>query len=137
EVAAGREAGMDSGAAALGAAPQAAAAQGNVTSKDGALLINTAGTTGLQKPASISNRRILNWGFWFAGLTGASPQDRLYNCLPLFHSVGGIVAPCSMFAAGGSVVIADKFSASNFWSDVVRHDCPLFQYIGEPCPYLL
>jgi fatty-acyl-CoA synthase len=110
---------------------------GGVTIDDRALLIYTSGTTGLPKAASISHRRILNWGFWFAGLTGASPQDRLYDCLPLFHSVGGIVAPCSMLAAGGSVVIAEKFSASNFWPDIVRHDCTLFQYIGELCRYLL
>ncbi|UPJ73761.1 long-chain-acyl-CoA synthetase [Bradyrhizobium sp. 187] len=111
--------------------------RGDVTIDDRALLIYTSGTTGLPKAASISHRRILNWGFWFAGLTGATPQDRLYDCLPLFHSVGGIVAPCSMLAAGGSVVIADKFSASNFWPDIVRHDCTLFQYIGELCRYLL
>ncbi|RXG98825.1 long-chain-acyl-CoA synthetase [Bradyrhizobium zhanjiangense] len=110
---------------------------GDVTIDDRALLIYTSGTTGLPKAASISHRRILNWGFWFAGLTGATPQDRLYDCLPLFHSVGGIVAPCSMLAAGGSVVIAEKFSASHFWSDIVRHDCTLFQYIGELCRYLL
>lgn len=110
---------------------------GNVTIDDRALLIYTSGTTGLPKAASISHRRILNWGFWFAGLTRATPQDRLYDCLPLFHSVGGIVAPCSMLAAGGSVVIAEKFSASHFWSDIVRHDCTLFQYIGELCRYLL
>lgn len=111
--------------------------RGDVTIDDRALLIYTSGTTGLPKAASISHRRILNWGFWFAGLTGATPQDRLYDCLPLFHSVGGIVAPCSMLAAGGSVVIAEKFSASNFWPDIVRHDCTLFQYIGELCRYLL
>ena len=110
---------------------------GDVTIDDRALLIYTSGTTGLPKAASISHRRILNWGFWFAGLTGATPQDRLYDCLPLFHSVGGIVAPCSMLAAGGSVAIAEKFSASNFWPDIVRHDCTLFQYIGELCRYLL
>ncbi|MGY0571172.1 long-chain-acyl-CoA synthetase [Bradyrhizobium sp. RDM12] len=111
--------------------------RGDVTIDDRALLIYTSGTTGLPKAASISHRRILNWGFWFAGLTCATPQDRLYDCLPLFHSVGGIVAPCSMLAAGGSVVIAEKFSASNFWPDIVRHDCTLFQYIGELCRYLL
>jgi fatty-acyl-CoA synthase len=104
---------------------------------DRALLIYTSGTTGLPKAASISHRRILNWGGWFAGLTGASPEDRLYNCLPVYHSVGGIVAPCSMLSAGASVVLAGKFSASDFWQDLVRFDCTLFQYIGELCRYLL
>jgi fatty-acyl-CoA synthase len=108
-----------------------------VTINDRALLIYTSGTTGLPKAASISHRRILNWGGWFAGLTGASPDDRLYDCLPLFHSVGGIVAPCSMLSAGASVVISDKFSVAGFWGDITRWDCTLFQYIGELCRYLL
>jgi fatty-acyl-CoA synthase len=128
---------IDVALAALDDASLSADEHGAVTIDDRALLIYTSGTTGLPKAASISHRRILNWGFWFAGLTGASPQDRLYDCLPLFHSVGGIVAPCSMLAAGASVVIAEKFSASQFWPDIVRHDCTLFQYIGELCRYLL
>jgi fatty-acyl-CoA synthase len=109
----------------------------DVTINDRALLIYTSGTTGLPKAASISHRRIQNWGGWFAGLTGASAEDRLFNCLPLFHSVGGVVAPCSMLAAGASVVLSEKFSASSFWHDVLRWDCTLFQYIGELCRYLL
>ncbi|MBR0818777.1 long-chain-acyl-CoA synthetase [Bradyrhizobium liaoningense] len=128
---------IDVAVAALDDAPLSPEEHGDVSINDRALLIYTSGTTGLPKAASISHRRILTWGFWFAGLTGATPQDRLYDCLPLFHSVGGIVAPCSMLAAGGSVVIAEKFSASNFWPDIVRHDCTLFQYIGELCRYLL
>ncbi|AWL99097.1 long-chain-acyl-CoA synthetase [Bradyrhizobium amphicarpaeae] len=128
---------IDVALAAMDDAPLSPEERGEITIDDRALLIYTSGTTGLPKAASISHRRILNWGFWFAGLTGADPHDRLYDCLPLFHSVGGIVAPCSMLAAGGSVVIAEKFSASHFWSDIVRHDCTLFQYIGELCRYLL
>ncbi|WP_426611696.1 long-chain-acyl-CoA synthetase [Bradyrhizobium sp. McL0616] len=128
---------IDVALAALDDGPLSPEEHGHVTIDDRALLIYTSGTTGLPKAASISHRRILNWGFWFAGLTGASPQDRLYDCLPLFHSVGGIVAPCSMLAAGGSMVIAERFSASNFWSDIERHDCTMFQYIGELCRYLL
>jgi fatty-acyl-CoA synthase len=42
-----------------------------------------------------------------------------------------------MLSAGGSVVLAEKFSAKTFWSDIVRFDCTLFQYIGELCRYLL
>jgi fatty-acyl-CoA synthase len=117
--------------------PLTAGERGDVTINDRALLIYTSGTTGLPKAASISHRRILNWAGWFAGLTDASPDDRLFDCLPLFHSVGGVVAPCSMLAAGASVVISDKFSAGSFWRDVVRWDCTLFQYIGELCRYLL
>jgi fatty-acyl-CoA synthase len=108
-----------------------------VTINDRALLIYTSGTTGLPKAASISHRRILNWGGWFAGLTDASTEDRLYDCLPVYHSVGGIVAPCSMLSAGASVVLADRFSAGSFWQDIARSDCTLFQYIGELCRYLL
>ncbi|QQO15658.1 long-chain-acyl-CoA synthetase [Bradyrhizobium diazoefficiens] len=134
---AGSERAIEVALAVLDDAPLSPDEHGDVTIDDRALLIYTSGTTGLPKAASISHRRILNWGFWFAGLTSATPQDRLYDCLPLFHSVGGIVAPCSVLAAGGSVVIAEKFSASNFWPDIVRHDCTLLQYIGELCRYLL
>ena len=113
------------------------AERGEVTIGDRALLIYTSGTTGLPKAASISHRRVLNWGGWFAGLSDAAPDDRLYDCLPVYHSVGGIVAPCSMLSAGASVVLAERFSSSRFWQDVVRFDCTLFQYIGELCRYLL
>ena len=32
------------------------------------------------------------WSTWFAGLTDAGTSDRMYNCLPMYHSVGGVVA---------------------------------------------
>jgi fatty-acyl-CoA synthase len=133
------DAGADLGAA-LAAADShqlSAAERGEVGINDIALLIYTSGTTGLPKAANVSHRRILSWGGWFAGLTDASPDDRLYDCLPLHHSVGGVVAPCSMLRAGGSVVIAEKFSAKAFWDEIVRYDCTVFQYIGELCRYLL
>jgi len=128
---------IDAALAMLDGGPLSPAERRDVTINDRALLIYTSGTTGLPKAASISHRRILNWGGWFAGLTAASPADRLYNCLPVCHSVGGVVAPCSMLFAGASVALAEKFSATNFWQDVARFDCTLFQYIGELCRYLL
>ena len=131
------EAGIESVLDRLDGGPLTPSERRGVTINDRALLIYTSGTTGLPKAASVSHRRILNWGGWFAGLTDASPQDRLFDCLPLFHSVGGVVAPCSMLTAGASVVLSDKFSAGSFWRDIVRWDCTLFQYIGELCRYLL
>jgi fatty-acyl-CoA synthase len=131
------DASLDAALPGLDGGPLSAAERRDVTINDRALLIYTSGTTGLPKAASVSHRRILNWGGWFAGLTDAKVDDRLYNCLPVYHSVGGIVAPCSMLFAGASVALAEKFSARNFWSDLARFDCTLFQYIGELCRYLL
>jgi fatty-acyl-CoA synthase len=105
--------------------------------EDRALYIYTSGTTGLPKAANISHARVMQWGHWFAGMTGAHSMDRLYNCLPMYHSVGGVLAPGAVLAAGGSLVIREKFSASGFWSDVIHWDCTMFQYIGELCRYLL
>ncbi|WP_424362902.1 long-chain-acyl-CoA synthetase [Methylocystis parvus] len=106
------------------------------TISDPALYIYTSGTTGLPKAAIVSHKRVLNWGLWFCGLLDVTPADRMYNCLPLYHSVGGVVAIFSALLGGGSVALRERFSASAFWDDVVRYDCTLFQYIGELCRYL-
>jgi fatty-acyl-CoA synthase len=105
--------------------------------EDMALYIYTSGTTGMPKAARVSHARVMQWSHWFAGMMEVTPTDRLYNCLPIYHSVGGVQATGAMLVGGGSVVIREKFSASQFWSDIVRWDCTLFQYIGELCRYLL
>jgi len=109
----------------------------DLTIEDRALYIYTSGTTGLPKAAAVSHGRIMQWTHWFAGLMGTDATDRMYDCLPMYHSVGGVQAPGAVLARGGSVVLREKFSASRFWDDVVRWDCTLVQYIGELCRYLL
>jgi fatty-acyl-CoA synthase len=104
---------------------------------DTALLIYTSGTTGLPKATRVSHARIMEWSDWFAGMMNAGPDDRLYDCLPMYHSVGGVVAVGAMLVAGGAVVIRARFSASRFWDDVVSTHCTIVQYIGELCRYLL
>jgi fatty-acyl-CoA synthase len=66
-----------------------------------------------------------------------TPRDRMFNCLPLYHSVGGVVATFATLVGGGAVVIRQRFSASDFWRDVRDERCTLFQYIGELCRYLV
>jgi fatty-acyl-CoA synthase len=107
------------------------------TIEDKALYIYTSGTTGLPKAANISHARVMQWGHWFAGMMSAQATDRMYNCLPMYHSVGGVQVPGAILVAGGTVILREKFSASQFWNDIVRWDCTLFQYIGELCRYLL
>jgi fatty-acyl-CoA synthase len=106
------------------------------TIADRALYIYTSGTTGLPKAAIVKHYRLLIWSLWFAGMMDTRSSDRMYNCLPMYHSIGGVVATGAVLVNGGSVVIREKFSASQFWDDIVRWDCTLFQYIGELCRYL-
>lgn len=107
------------------------------TLSDHALYIYTSGTTGLPKAAIVSHRRVMNWALWFQGLIDVTPDDRMYDCLPLYHSVGGVVAVWSTLLGGGSVVLRERFSARAFWGDIVAYQCTLFQYIGELCRYLI
>ena len=102
-----------------------------------ALYIYTSGTTGLPKAAKVSHYRVMRWSQWFAGLMDTQATDRMFNCLPLYHSVGGVVATGATLVGGGAVVIRDRFSASDFWRDVRDQRCTLFQYIGELCRYLV
>jgi fatty-acyl-CoA synthase len=118
-------------------APLAASEQRAITIDDKALYIYTSGTTGLPKAANIRHARVLSWSYWFAGMMDTRADDRMYDCLPMYHSVGGVVATGALLVNGGAVVIREKFSARQFWDDVARHDCTLVQYIGELCRYLV
>jgi len=128
---------LDLAVAALpGEAPQKSEVRAP-TLDERALCIYTSGTTGLPKAANVSHFRLMQWSHWFAGLIDVQPDDRMYNCLPMYHSVGGVVATGATLVGGGAVVLRERFSASAFWKDVVAERCTLFQYIGELCRYLV
>jgi fatty-acyl-CoA synthase len=128
---------VDLALSAFGGAPLDDGERRATTLSDRALLIFTSGTTGLPKAAAVSHHRVIAWSHWFAGLADMRADDRMYDCLPLCHSVGGVAALPAALVNGGSVVIAEKFSASRFWSEIARWDCTIFQYIGELCRYLV
>ncbi|HYM43804.1 MAG TPA: long-chain-acyl-CoA synthetase [Steroidobacteraceae bacterium] len=121
----------------LSGAPLAAGECAPPELSERALFIYTSGTTGLPKAANVSHLRLMQWSHWFAGLADIRSADRLFNCLPMYHSVGGVVATGAALVAGGAVVLRERFSVSSFWKDVSAERCTLFQYIGELCRYLL
>jgi fatty-acyl-CoA synthase len=122
---------------ALSDAPLSAQERPALTLSDAALFIYTSGTTGLPKAARITHSRALRIMYGFAAITAAARQDRVYMCLPMYHTNGGLIAPGLALTSGGSAYIREKFSASAFWSDAARERCTLFVYIGELCRYLM
>ena len=128
---------IDDAVTALDGGLLAAADLPALTIEDKALFIYTSGTTGMPKAANINHYRLMLAAYGFAGVMGTRPDDRMYDCLPMYHTAGGVVATGATLVAGGSVFIREKFSVREFWDDVVGHDCTLFQYIGELCRYLV
>lgn len=128
---------VDQAVAQLPAEPLANGERQAPSLMDRALYIYTSGTTGLPKAAVVSHYRVMQWTHWFAGLMDIGPSDRMYDCLPMYHSVGGIVAAGATLVGGGAVVVRERFSAGRFWQDIREQGCTLFQYIGELCRYLL
>jgi len=98
--------------------------------------IYTSGTTGLPKAANIMHLKFVSMGS-LPMMSGLGPSDRLYTCLPIFHSAGGGIGVVGCIMTGATLVLAKKFSNSRFWGDIVHHKCTGFQYIGELGRYLV
>merc|ERR1719387_1476759 len=98
--------------------------------------IYTSGTTGLPKAANIMHVKFCSMGS-LPLMSGLTVGDRLYTCLPIFHSAGGGIGVVGCILTGATLVLAKKFSNSNFWTDIVKHECTGFQYIGELGRYLV
>ena len=103
-----------------------------------AFYIFTSGTTGLPKAAIVSNKRAIS-GSQMSGvsLLRINQNDRMYNCLPLYHGTGLIMGLLAAFHVGASTVIRRRLSISAFWEDIRKNNCTSFIYIGELIRYLM
>jgi fatty-acyl-CoA synthase len=108
-----------------------------LTIEDRCLFVYTSGTTGLPKAANINHYRVQGIMYAFNGAMKIKPDDRVYVCLPMYHTNGGVIGPGSALTAGASAVLTQRYSSRTFWDDVVKYECTAFIYIGELCRYLL
>ena len=108
-----------------------------LTLNDQCIYIYTSGTTGMPKAANVNHYRVQIASNGFSAAMNAKPDDRVYVSLPLYHSSACLVGLGSILSVGGSAFIAERFSTSRFWDEVVDHGCTIFQYVGELCRYLV
>ncbi len=113
------------------------AAREGLTNRDTCVYIYTSGTTGLPKAARVHHSRARTYMRAFAGCTRSTPEDRIYNVLPLYHSTGGLVGVGAALLNGARLIVRRRFSASSFSRDVRETGATMFVYIGELCRYLV
>jgi crotonobetaine/carnitine-CoA ligase len=86
---------------------------------DVCLIIYTSGTTGFPKGVMHSQRNIVLAGEGFVRRMHIQPDERLLCVLPMFHINAIFYSLAGTLAAGATLLLEEKFSASGFWKTIV------------------
>ncbi|WP_428825523.1 AMP-binding protein [Azonexus sp. IMCC34842] len=97
----------------------------------------TSGTTGPSKGAVLPQNYAIHTAEIISEIAGYGPDDCLYNALPLFHGNAKLLSTMPALYSGATMVLAERFSASQFWDDIARYRCTEFNYIGSILSILL
>lgn len=101
------------------------------------MLVFTSGTSGDPKAVRVTNEKVAFPGRMLADRFGLGPADTFYLSMPLFHSNAIMAGWAVAAAAGGSIALRRKFSASQFMADVRRYGATYANYVGKPLSYIL
>ena len=107
-----------------------------VSPSDVSLLVYTSGTTGNPKGVMVTHQMYVAAGQGFAHWTQASPEDRFFTCLPFYHANIQYYSTMGALAAGATLVVVDRFSASRFWDQVREAKATIVNFIGMMMPVL-
>ncbi|MET0898623.1 MAG: long-chain-fatty-acid--CoA ligase FadD17 [Mycobacterium sp.] len=101
------------------------------------ILIFTSGTSGNPKAVRCTHAKVAFPGVMLAERFALGPNDTCYLSMPLFHSNAIMAGWGPAVAAGASIALRRKFSASQFFPDVRRFGATYANYVGKPLSYIL
>jgi crotonobetaine/carnitine-CoA ligase len=99
-------------------------------------IMYTSGTTGRPKGVMVSHRMLRLSGEAAAIVSAAADGDVLYLWEPLFH-IGGAQMIVLPLIREVTLVLAERFSASRFWSDVTACGATHMHFLGGILQILL
>ena len=88
---------------------------------DVALVLHTSGTTGRPKAVPLTHRNLTRTMLNIKDTYQLTQKDRTMLVMPLFHVHGLLAGFLAPLFSHGSVIVPPKFSASEFWSDFIKH----------------
>lgn len=86
--------------------------------EDVSCIIYTSGTTGPSKGVPITNAHAIVKALEVIRICQYAKGDVVYSPLPLFHSMALLRGVVASVVSGTTIVLRDRFSASQFWGDV-------------------
>jgi acyl-CoA synthetase (AMP-forming)/AMP-acid ligase II len=89
----------------------------------------TSGTTGKPKGVMLSHENILNGGLNVKTSHELTGNDKALCVLPLYHINGLVVTVMGPLVSSSSLVLCEKFSASNFWKIIDQYKCTWFSIV--------
>jgi fatty-acyl-CoA synthase len=101
------------------------------------MLIFTSGTSGDPKAVRCTHEKVAFPGVMLAQRFELGPADTCYLSMPLFHSNAVMAGWAVAVAAGASIALRRKFSASQFIPDARRFNATYANYVGKPMSYIL
>lgn len=85
-----------------------------------ALILYTSGSTGRPKGVVLPAGAFSSAGEAFDDRFGFGANDNYFLPLTMSHALGVVTAPAMTVMAGAAITLADRFSPSQFWSQVAQ-----------------
>jgi fatty-acyl-CoA synthase len=101
------------------------------------LLLFTSGSTSAPKAVVCSSGRLAGAGRATVPMFEIDRDSVLYESMPLFHGNALMANVTTAVAAGATIAVRRRFSASAFLPDVRRFGATYFNYVGRALSYIL
>lgn len=83
----------------------------------------TSGTTGFPKGVMLTNRNIINNGYWLAEGLALTPSDKLCVPVPFFHCFGCVIGVLGAYTHASALVPLETFDALRVLQYIEQEKC--------------